>query len=886
MAGKIKDGLFIGDEDTSKDPEFLDLNKISNLINLAGKDCSNTWSSHGLVYLTYNWEDRPDYTLFNEKNNDILSDIVEFIDTSLRHGVSVLLYSKKGIGRCAVAVCAYLMVKYRWGFEKTFSYVSAKKMDIDINDGFVYQLCLLDKKIRQLRQQIIQNIFINLNYDDNKRDLVNQIETSRWKDWDTSYIEKEKRLNLKLHATASTLNTTTNSTNTTSAGGKDNHLINILKQQPIDELVLIHSYLNSRHTITPLPGPFLHAMNTPKTFRLKFNLDHDIVEFSGTHSSNKKGKAGQYNRHNTPTRSAMKGARQAYQKGQNSDPSLDHQSTTLTTKPRTASDNLRSSSSYTIKDTINITNSDDHAFLRNTTTSINTKHQQPTYNDTNNTSNGQNYDKSSSRYSNESKSEVNSKMFSQSVPIPAEERLQRMVSNLEGSRKGSAAAAADPQSASSGTSDGRDRYTRTSTPFALLSSTAAADRPYKSTLTLQDSSLHSADDSYDGKRHTGHASAAAAPASSILSSSSRDETIIDRWARSSSPSTNKAPSSNISTSINNVSSAPAQFASSYKSQNSFLWATPSNNNNNPTTASLSTATSDRDLASSRGTRGEQPNPTSAPTPTEAMNSSIRSSNNNNSNNNPRGKSKDFLSTTLSSFEQMQQDGIIRAKYDYTDTDDSAYLRSTSNPTSNLPSSTSSRGKKGVDTTGSDANKKRSSDNRSSLLELERLGIESDPVDTSDFMWLNASDLSGRRPPSSKYQQRYSSPAPSSQRTSVTSTDKQRQQQQQQQQQGGIGSSVPKVYRHGSPAMTRPSSSSSNQPSSVSRSSDQPLPPSNSGDLSWLNSSIPRNPSASLASLGSDSGGGGAGAVRARTPSRGGKEQGYPSSGSSAVPPLR
>ena len=870
MAGKIKDGLFIGDEDTSKDPEFLDLNKISNLVNLAGKDCSNTWSSHGLVYLTYNWEDRPDYTLFNEKNNDILSDIVEFIDTSLRHGVSVLLYSKKGIGRSAVAVCAYLMVKYRWGFEKTFSYVSAKKMDIDINDGFVYQLCLLDKKIRQLRQQIIQNIFINLNYDESKRELINQIETSRWKDWDTSYIEKEKRLNLKLHASASTLNTTTN-TNTSSAGVKDNHLINILKQQPIDELVLIHSYLNSRHTITPLPGPFLHAMNTPKTFRLKFNLDHDIVEFSGTHtSSNKKGsKTGQYNRHNTPIRSAMKGARQAYQKGQNSDPSSDHQSTTLTTKPRTASDNLRSSSNYTIKDTINSNNNtaNSDSFLRNTTTPINT-------------SNGQNYDRSSSRYTNnESKNEINSKIFSQSLPMhmpgttSSEERLQRMVSDLEGSRKGTAAAAASQQSSSNDISSSRDRYTRTSIPTAPAPSTSAADRPYKSTLTLQDSSLHLSDDSYDGKRHTGHASAAAAPASSNLSSSGRDETITDRWARSNSPSTNKAPSSIISTSITNVSSAPAQFASSYKSQNSFLWATPSDNNNPTATASLPTATSDRDRASSRGTRWDQSAPT--PTPTEAMNSSISSNNNN-----PRGKSKDFLSTTLSSFEQMQQDGIIRAKYDYTDPD-SAYLKSTSNSASNLPSSTSSRGKKGVDTTSSDANKKRSNDNRSSLLELERLGIESDPVDTSDFMWLNASDLSGRKLPSSKNQQRYS--LPSSQRISVTSTEKQRQQQQQ----GGIGSSVPKVYRHGSPAMTRPTSSSTNQPTSVSRSSNQPLPLTSSGDLSWLNSSIPRNPSASLASLGSDSGGGsGVGTARARTPSRGGKEQGYPASGSSAVPPLR
>ena len=36
MAAKLKDGLFIGDADTSQDVEFLELNKISNLVNLSG----------------------------------------------------------------------------------------------------------------------------------------------------------------------------------------------------------------------------------------------------------------------------------------------------------------------------------------------------------------------------------------------------------------------------------------------------------------------------------------------------------------------------------------------------------------------------------------------------------------------------------------------------------------------------------------------------------------------------------------------------------------------------------------------------------------------------------------------------------------------------------
>ena len=38
MAAKIKDGLFVGDEDTSMSEVFINDNKISNLINLSGME--------------------------------------------------------------------------------------------------------------------------------------------------------------------------------------------------------------------------------------------------------------------------------------------------------------------------------------------------------------------------------------------------------------------------------------------------------------------------------------------------------------------------------------------------------------------------------------------------------------------------------------------------------------------------------------------------------------------------------------------------------------------------------------------------------------------------------------------------------------------------------
>jgi hypothetical protein len=196
MAAKIKDGLFIGDADTSQSEVFINDNKISNLINLSGKEVPNIWASHGLVYLTYNWEDRPDFRLFSGQDDNILTDIVEFVDVSIAHGISVLLFSKRGTGRCVIAACLYLMMKYRWGFEKSYDYVYTKKPDIDLNKGFIQQMFALDMKLLAARQKAyalkhgIENGFRiepNMTINDIAA-MLPSTEARRWNSWDPNYI--------------------------------------------------------------------------------------------------------------------------------------------------------------------------------------------------------------------------------------------------------------------------------------------------------------------------------------------------------------------------------------------------------------------------------------------------------------------------------------------------------------------------------------------------------------------------------------------------------------------------------------------------------------------------------------------------------------------------
>lgn len=316
MAAKIKDGLFIGDAETSQSEVFINDNKISNLINLAGKEVPNIWSSHGLVYLTYNWEDRSDYRLFSGQDDTILTDIVEFVDVSIAHGISVLLFSKKGTGRCVIAACLYLMMKYRWGFEKSYDYVYSKKPDIDLNKGFIQQMFALDMKLLAARQKAyalkhgIENGFRiepNMTINDIAA-MLPPTEAKRWNSWDPNYILAPN-------------NVTANDENGvgSNSGNEENNVtwlkycdsvINALRKKDSlhssktltnkqkvtfrvmddaeEELVLIFSFINSKNTISSLPGPYHNIYDVHKNFKLRFDnvlFEEDINMFPSSPSN-------------------------------------------------------------------------------------------------------------------------------------------------------------------------------------------------------------------------------------------------------------------------------------------------------------------------------------------------------------------------------------------------------------------------------------------------------------------------------------------------------------------------------------------------------------------------------------------------------------------------
>lgn len=92
---KIKDGLFIGDEFSAQDLEFVVANKVSHIINCSGKQIGNFWESIGVVYLTFFWQDSENQTLFDH-NDKITKQIYDFIEAAAKKSESVLVHSVRG----------------------------------------------------------------------------------------------------------------------------------------------------------------------------------------------------------------------------------------------------------------------------------------------------------------------------------------------------------------------------------------------------------------------------------------------------------------------------------------------------------------------------------------------------------------------------------------------------------------------------------------------------------------------------------------------------------------------------------------------------------------------------------------------------------------------
>ena len=120
---RLIDGLFLGDINAPSDLNFLMLNKISHLINCAGKEMPNkdfsdltndtsfTPPPYGLKFLTFYWLDDDRQLIFDDQDR-VPKEIVRFIDEALSQGTSVLLHSVRGQSRASIVAIIYFMERY------------------------------------------------------------------------------------------------------------------------------------------------------------------------------------------------------------------------------------------------------------------------------------------------------------------------------------------------------------------------------------------------------------------------------------------------------------------------------------------------------------------------------------------------------------------------------------------------------------------------------------------------------------------------------------------------------------------------------------------------------------------------------------------------------
>lgn len=155
-AVKIKDGLFVGDELSAQDLEFVVSNKVTRVVNCAGRQVPNHWEPIGVCYLTYYWVDA-DSQIILDQRNVIANEIFQFVEEALQATESVLVHSVRGQSRSCCALAAYMMRKYSWGLRKTMEFLSSRRPDVDLKPAFLQQLSGYERRLMAQSKQPFSN---------------------------------------------------------------------------------------------------------------------------------------------------------------------------------------------------------------------------------------------------------------------------------------------------------------------------------------------------------------------------------------------------------------------------------------------------------------------------------------------------------------------------------------------------------------------------------------------------------------------------------------------------------------------------------------------------------------------------------------------------------
>ena len=86
-------------------------NKVTRVINCAGRQIPNHWEPIGVSYMTFYWMDQDDQHVLDGVN-EVANQTFDFIEQALDRTESVLVNSVRGQSRASVVIAAYMMRRY------------------------------------------------------------------------------------------------------------------------------------------------------------------------------------------------------------------------------------------------------------------------------------------------------------------------------------------------------------------------------------------------------------------------------------------------------------------------------------------------------------------------------------------------------------------------------------------------------------------------------------------------------------------------------------------------------------------------------------------------------------------------------------------------------
>ena len=160
-ATKLTLYLFLGDADTSCDPDLLSSNHITRIVNCAGGEIPNHFAPGGdlshlreagsISYLTFHWPRSGNAVIFDVANS-VLDALYTFVEGGAEEGEATLIVSSDGASRAAFAAAVFLMLKHRWTLAQTLEFLRGKrgKHALQPRPGYLRQLTALDASLQRV----------------------------------------------------------------------------------------------------------------------------------------------------------------------------------------------------------------------------------------------------------------------------------------------------------------------------------------------------------------------------------------------------------------------------------------------------------------------------------------------------------------------------------------------------------------------------------------------------------------------------------------------------------------------------------------------------------------------------------------------------------------